>query len=106
MASDALVLSDIDAYYGDSHVLQKVSLRLGEGRMRFRLVAAALLAVLYGAGGGLPGLVLAAIVAAILGGVCAAEAGISPWAARPEATIVSAQTKPDNEPAASGGKSG
>jgi branched-chain amino acid transport system ATP-binding protein len=33
LASDALVLSDIDAYYGDSHVLQKVSLRLGEGRL-------------------------------------------------------------------------
>ena len=33
MASDALVLSEIDAYYGDSHVLQKVSLRLGEGRL-------------------------------------------------------------------------
>ncbi|HEX7968142.1 MAG TPA: ABC transporter ATP-binding protein [Stellaceae bacterium] len=33
MARDALVLSDIDAYYGDSHVLQKVSLRLGEGRL-------------------------------------------------------------------------
>src|SRR6266446_358329 len=33
LASDALVLSDIDAYYGDSHVLQKVSFRLGEGRL-------------------------------------------------------------------------
>ena len=33
MASDALVLSEIDAYYGDSHVLQQVSLRLGEGRL-------------------------------------------------------------------------
>jgi len=33
LAPDALVLSDIDAYYGDSHVLQKVSLRLGEGRL-------------------------------------------------------------------------
>ncbi len=33
MATDALVLSDIDAYYGDSHVLQNVSLRLGEGRL-------------------------------------------------------------------------
>jgi len=33
LASDALVLSEIDAYYGDSHVLQKVSLRLGEGRL-------------------------------------------------------------------------
>ena len=33
MAPDALVLSEIDAYYGDSHVLQKVSLRLGEGRL-------------------------------------------------------------------------
>ncbi len=33
MAADALVLSGIDAYYGDSHVLQKVSLRLGEGRL-------------------------------------------------------------------------
>src|SRR6266849_3171682 len=33
LVNDALVLSDIDAYYGDSHVLQKVSLRLGEGRL-------------------------------------------------------------------------
>ncbi len=33
MASDALLLSDIDAYYGDSHVLHRVSLRLGEGRL-------------------------------------------------------------------------
>jgi len=31
--SDALALSDIDAYYGDSHVLHRVSLRLGEGRL-------------------------------------------------------------------------
>ena len=31
--SDALLLSDIDAYYGDSHVLHRVSLRLGEGRL-------------------------------------------------------------------------
>jgi branched-chain amino acid transport system ATP-binding protein len=30
---DALVLSDIDAFYGDSHVLHRVSLRLGEGRL-------------------------------------------------------------------------
>ena len=33
MATDALLLSDIDAYYGDSHVLHRVSLRLGEGRL-------------------------------------------------------------------------
>jgi branched-chain amino acid transport system ATP-binding protein len=33
LASDALVLSDIDAFYGDSHVLHRVSLRLGEGRL-------------------------------------------------------------------------
>ena len=33
MASDALVLSDVDAFYGDSHVLHRVSLRLGEGRL-------------------------------------------------------------------------
>src|SRR4051794_1539804 len=33
LATDALSLHDIDAYYGDSHVLQKVSLRLGEGRL-------------------------------------------------------------------------
>jgi branched-chain amino acid transport system ATP-binding protein len=33
LANDALVLSDIDAYYGDSHVLQRVSLRVGEGRL-------------------------------------------------------------------------
>ena len=33
MASDALALSDVDAFYGDSHVLHGVSLRLGEGRL-------------------------------------------------------------------------
>jgi len=31
--SDALALHDIDAYYGDSHVLRKVSFALGEGRL-------------------------------------------------------------------------
>jgi len=33
LANSALVLRDIDAYYGDSHVLQKVSFTLGEGRL-------------------------------------------------------------------------
>jgi branched-chain amino acid transport system ATP-binding protein len=33
LASDALVLSDVDAFYGDSHVLHGVSLRVGEGRL-------------------------------------------------------------------------
>jgi branched-chain amino acid transport system ATP-binding protein len=33
LATSALTLSDIDAYYGDSHVLQKVSFELGEGRL-------------------------------------------------------------------------
>jgi branched-chain amino acid transport system ATP-binding protein len=33
LVHDALTLSDIDAYYGDSHVLHRVSLRLGEGRL-------------------------------------------------------------------------
>ena len=33
MATDALSLSHIDAYYGDSHVLQDVSFALGEARM-------------------------------------------------------------------------
>ncbi len=33
MANDALVLSEIDAFYGDSHVLHRVSVRLGEGRL-------------------------------------------------------------------------
>ncbi len=33
MAHDALVLEEIDALYGDSHVLHRVSLRLGEGRL-------------------------------------------------------------------------
>jgi len=33
LASDALVLQDIDALYGDSHVLHRVSVRLGEGRL-------------------------------------------------------------------------
>jgi branched-chain amino acid transport system ATP-binding protein len=33
LASDALTLSEIDAFYGDSHVLHRVSLRLAEGRL-------------------------------------------------------------------------
>jgi len=33
LAPDALMLGDIDAYYGDSHVLHQVSLRLREGRL-------------------------------------------------------------------------
>jgi branched-chain amino acid transport system ATP-binding protein len=33
LASDALALHEIDAFYGDSHVLHRVSLRLGEGRL-------------------------------------------------------------------------
>jgi branched-chain amino acid transport system ATP-binding protein len=33
LASDALELHDIDALYGDSHVLHGVSLGLGEGRL-------------------------------------------------------------------------
>ena len=33
MAASALALHDIDAFYGDSHVLQKVSFSLGEGRL-------------------------------------------------------------------------
>ena len=33
MASDALVLDDIDALYGDSHVLHRVSFRCGVGRL-------------------------------------------------------------------------
>ncbi len=33
MASRALTLADIDAFYGDGHVLQKVSLAVGEGRL-------------------------------------------------------------------------
>ena len=33
MASDALALNAIDAFYGDSHVLHGVSLRLSEGRL-------------------------------------------------------------------------
>lgn len=33
MATSALSLSHIDAYYGDSHVLQDISLELGEARM-------------------------------------------------------------------------
>ncbi len=33
MATDALSLSDIDAFYGDSHVLAKVSFALSEGRL-------------------------------------------------------------------------
>src|SRR2546421_8974868 len=33
LARDALVLDEIDAFYGDSHVLHRMSLRLGEGRL-------------------------------------------------------------------------
>ena len=33
MANSALCLRDIDAFYGDSHVLQRVSFDLGEGRL-------------------------------------------------------------------------
>jgi branched-chain amino acid transport system ATP-binding protein len=33
LANSALNLHDIDAFYGDSHVLQKVSFELGEGRL-------------------------------------------------------------------------
>ncbi len=33
MATDALVLEDIDSLYGESHVLHGVSFRLGEGRV-------------------------------------------------------------------------
>ena len=33
MATSALRIEHIDAYYGDSHVLQDVSLELGEARM-------------------------------------------------------------------------
>jgi branched-chain amino acid transport system ATP-binding protein len=33
LATDALTLNEIDAFYGDSHVLQTVSFRLGEGRL-------------------------------------------------------------------------
>jgi branched-chain amino acid transport system ATP-binding protein len=33
LANSALALRDIDAFYGDSHVLQKVSFALGEGRL-------------------------------------------------------------------------
>jgi branched-chain amino acid transport system ATP-binding protein len=33
LAHDALLMSDVDAYYGDSHVLHRISLKLGEGRL-------------------------------------------------------------------------
>jgi branched-chain amino acid transport system ATP-binding protein len=33
LATSALRLCDVDAFYGDSHVLQKVSFALGEGRL-------------------------------------------------------------------------
>ena len=33
MANDALALTDVDAFYDDSHVLHRVSWRLGEGRL-------------------------------------------------------------------------
>jgi branched-chain amino acid transport system ATP-binding protein len=33
LASEALALSEVDAFYGDSHVLHRISLRLGEGRL-------------------------------------------------------------------------
>jgi low temperature requirement protein LtrA len=52
-------------------------LRLGLGFARWRIPAAAALVVLWAAGGGVPGWVLAAVVAAILALLSAAEAG---WA--------------------------
>ena len=33
MASEALLLRNVDAYYGDSHVLHDVSFTLGEARL-------------------------------------------------------------------------
>src|SRR5262245_6742802 len=33
LATSALALQDIDAYYGDSHILQQVTFALGEGRL-------------------------------------------------------------------------
>jgi branched-chain amino acid transport system ATP-binding protein len=33
LASDALLLADVDAFYDDSHVLHRVSFRCGEGRL-------------------------------------------------------------------------
>jgi branched-chain amino acid transport system ATP-binding protein len=33
LAGDALLMADVDAYYGDSHVLHRVSFRCGEGRL-------------------------------------------------------------------------
>jgi len=33
LANSVLQLRDVDAFYGDSHVLQRVSFRLGEGRL-------------------------------------------------------------------------
>src|SRR5215210_2381132 len=33
LATSALSLSDVDAFYGDSHILQGVSFALGEGRL-------------------------------------------------------------------------
>jgi len=33
LATDALALEAVDAFYGDSHILQKVSFALGEGRL-------------------------------------------------------------------------
>ena len=33
MATEALMLRNVDAYYGDSHVLHGVSLALGEARL-------------------------------------------------------------------------
>ena len=33
MASEALTLRQVDAYYGDSHVLQQVSFAAGAGRL-------------------------------------------------------------------------
>jgi len=33
LATEALALEEVDAFYGDSHVLHRVSFRLGEGRL-------------------------------------------------------------------------
>ena len=67
MANDALRLCDVDAFYGDSHVLQNVSFALGQGRLLGLLgrngagkttcmnVTMGLLPPRSGAGGGCPG---------------------------------------------------
>jgi low temperature requirement protein LtrA len=84
---DRLALCGGVALYLAGHLAFR--LRLGEGRLPWRAVAILALAIVCAAGGGLSGWAFLAIVAAVMGGLCAAEtlAGESPWPGRSPAPI-------------------